>query len=314
MSSSDPSQDSAGLPTVNRRIWDGYAYRDNVPLRGLMIDGRPALTGIDPALVGDHVMLFVRDPLCSYGDDPATQVSRRLTNARKIGETGMFTSWSGHYQGAHVTAISGGSGGPEAELCMVELLEHTNASTFLRVGGSGGTHDIVRSGDLVIARGIVRAEGLTRAYVEDGWPAACSTDLVIALAEAARAAGARYHLGLTRSADSDFCGCGRPSVRGFLRHDQTHIVDMCRQSGVLNGEREAAAIVTLATLFGRRGGSICSVADNIVTGERFTAGAGQDAAISVALDGLALLSRMDQARDAAGSEHWLPSFGLPAAD
>jgi uridine phosphorylase len=297
------------LPPVNRRIWDSYTYRNNVDLRGLTIDGKPGLTGIDPAQVGDYVMLFVRDPLCAYGEDPATQVARRFDNPVKIGDTGMFTSWSGTYQGAHITAISGGSGGPEIELCLVELLEYTNASTYLRVGGSGGTHDKVRAGDVVIARGIVRAEGLTSAYVENGWPAVCSTDVVIAMAEAAKSLGVRYHVGLTRSADSDFGGCGRPSVKGFIRHDQLHIIDQCRQSGVLNGEREAAAIVTMATLFGRRAGSVCSVADNIVTGERFIAGAGQTAAIDVALAGLVLLARMDQACKDAGAEHWLPSLG-----
>jgi uridine phosphorylase len=78
---------------------------------------------------------------------------------------------------------------------------------------------------------------------------------------------------------------------------------------VLNGEREAAAIVTLATLFGRRGGSVCSVADNIVTGEKFIAGAGHKTTIDVALEGLALLTRMDKAARAAGADHWLPCFG-----
>lgn len=301
--------ETVSIPAVHRELWDRYRYRDNVPLQGLAIDGRPALTGIDPALIGDHVLLFVRDPLCAYDDDPATTLSHRLDNPVLAGRTGMFTTWSGHYQGAHVTAISGGSGGPEAELCMVELLEHTKASSFLRVGGSGGTNEQVSPGDLVIARGIVRADGLSASYVGPGWPAVCSPDLVMALAEAARASGARYHLGLTRSSDSDFCGGGRPSVRGFLRPDQTQIVDECRRTGVLNGEREAAAIVTLATLFGRRGGSICSVADNIATGAAFVAGAGHAAAIAVALDGVARLDRMDRARVAAGADHWLPSMG-----
>ena len=47
------------------------------------------------------------------------------------------------------------------------------------------------------------------------------------------------------------------------------VIDVWTRAGVLNGDRESSAVVTLAQLFGRRGGSICSVADNIVTGERF---------------------------------------------
>jgi uridine phosphorylase len=68
--------------------------------------------------------------------------------------------------------------------------------------------------------------------------------------------------------------------------------------------------VTLASLFGRRGGSICSVADNISTGEEFRAGAGHAAAIDVALEGIALLHRMDRAATAAGLPMWLPGAGL----
>ncbi|SDN78843.1 nucleoside phosphorylase [Ensifer sp. YR511] len=302
------TEDLSHLPAVSRETWEAYKYRNNVPLRGLQIDGRPALTGIDPNKVGDYVFVFVRDPLCAYDDDPATQLAARLENSELAGKTGMFTTWTGTYKGARISAISGGSGGPEAELCMFELLEYTNAGTFIRVGGSGGTNETVRPGDLVIAKGIVRDEGLSAAYVGSGWPAVCDPEVVIALAEAARAQNVRYHIGLTRSVDSDLISGGRPSVRGYLRPDNLNAVDECRRLGILNGEREASAIVTMATLFGKRGGSVCSVADNIATGERFQAGAGHSAAIDVALEGMAILARMDSERDSAGAAHWLPSM------
>jgi uridine phosphorylase len=99
-------------------------------------------------------------------------------------------------------------------------------------------------------------------------------------------------------------------VRGYMRPDSLGVVDECRRTGVLNGEREASAIVTMATLFGKRGGSVCSVADNIATGEVFKAGAGHKAAVDTALEGMAILARMDRARGT--SPHWLPSMGLGA--
>jgi uridine phosphorylase len=80
--------------------------------------------------------------------------------------------------------------------------------------------------------------------------------------------------------------------------------------GILNGDREASGIVTLATLFGKRGGSVCSVADNIATGEKFVAGAGHSAAIDVALEGVAILAGMDRAKARHGAEQWLPSMGM----
>lgn len=302
------SEDLSHLPPVSRETWESYKYRNNVPLRGLQIDGLPALTGIDPTKIGDYVFIFVRDPLCAYDDDPATQLASRLENAELAGKTGMFTTWTGTYKGARISAVSGGSGGGEAELCMFELLEYTNASTFLRVGGSGGTNEVVRPGDIVIAKGIVRDEGLSAAYVGPGWPAVCDPEVVIALAEAARTLNVRYHIGLTRSVDSDLISGGRPSVRGYLRPENLNAVDECRRTGVLNGEREASAIVTMATLFGKRGGSVCSVADNIATGEKFEAGAGHSTAIDVALEGMAILAKMDAESGAVGATHWLPSM------
>lgn len=290
------------------RLYDTYRYRQHVPERGLLIDGRPALTGIDPERIGESVILTVRDPLCAYEDDPAAQIARHLESAELVARTGMFTTWSGLYRDARISVVSGGSGSPEAELVLHEFLENTAATTYLRVGGSGGIGPQVRPGDVVIASGVVRDEGMTQAYVPASYPAASSHELVLALIEAAEGLGAPYHVGITRSSDSDFCGVGRPGVGGYMQPWNTEVIEVYARAGVLNGDRESAAAVLLPTLFGRRGGSICSVADNIVTGERFEAGAGHDLAIRVALEGLAILHAMDAAARAAGCRFWTPSL------
>jgi uridine phosphorylase len=66
------------LPAAYREQLERYAYSRNVPLQGLMIEGRPALTGIDPSKIGDYVLVFVRDPLCASPDAPAAQLATRL--------------------------------------------------------------------------------------------------------------------------------------------------------------------------------------------------------------------------------------------
>ncbi|MGF7237223.1 MAG: nucleoside phosphorylase [Frankia sp.] len=307
----DTSDPFIAVAPLNRTVLESYPYARNVPLRGLYIDGKPALSGIDPGRVGDYVILTVRDPLCAYDADPAEQIAGQLDAAEPIGRTGMFSTWTGTYQGAPISVVSGGSGSPEAELIMHELLENTSATTFVRVGGSGGMHPSVQPGDLVVARGVVRDEGMTAAYVPASWPAACDPAVVLALSQAAHTAGARFHVGLTRSTDSDFVSGGRPGVGGYLQPRHTRIVDEWARAGVLNGDRESAAVVTLSGLFGRRGGAICSVSDNISTGAAFVPGAGHGSAVDVALEGLALLHRMDQAASKAGLPMWLPRVGLP---
>lgn len=293
---------------LNAPILDRYRFIDNIPLRGFLINGRPALTQIDPEAIGDFVVVVVRDPLCDYTSDPAEQFAEHLDHAVLAGKSGMFTTYTGNYKGARVSVISGGSGSPEAELAMIDLLEYTNAHTYMRVGGSGGMHPSVSPGDLVIASGVVRDEGMTASYVPPSYPAASAPELVLALTEAAIESGHRFHVGTIRSADSDYVQGGRPAVAGYFQPWHLDIAESWVRAGVLNGDRESAAIVTLARLFGKRGGAICSVADNLSTGAEFTSGAGHLSAMEVALEGIAKLHRMDQERDAAGYPMWVPSL------
>ena len=71
-------------------------------------------------------------------------------------------------------------------------------------------------------------------------------------------------------------------------------------------DRESAAIVTLCSLFGRRGGAVVSVDNNVFTGEGFTAGDGQEHAIDIVFEGLANLCQLDEAKKAGGHEFWAP--------
>ncbi len=299
------SDEIRGKPSIER-IQNQFVHRDHVPPEGFFINGRPALTQIDPQKVGDYVVIMVRDALCAYGKDPAEVLASRLEHAELIGQSGMFTSYSGWYKGAHITAVSGGSGAPEMELIMYDYLEFTNASTFLRLGGSGGFGDHVKPGDLVITSGAVRGEGMTRAYIDAGYPAASHYEVVNAMVEAAERIGHPYHVGVTVSCDSDYVGGGRPGVGGYMQPWNTEHADIYNRAGCLNGDRESSAIITLAALFGRRGGSVCSVSDNMCTGERFTAGVGHNYALDVVLEGCAILHRMDMEKK--DNPYWNPSM------
>ncbi len=264
------------------------------------------MTQIDPSEVGDFVLVVVRDPLCAYSSDPAKVIADMMENSKIIGQSGMFTSYTGHYKGVKITVVSGGSGSPEAELLLYDFLEYTDANTFLRVGGSGGLGDNVHPGDVVISSGIMREEAMTKAYIGEGYPAVCSYELVTALVQAAEEIGHPYHVGVTVSIDSDFVGCGRPFVGGYLQPWNVEKPGIYNRAGILNGDRESAAIVTLSNIFGRRGGSVCSASDNIITGEKFIAGSGHNIAIDIALNGCVILNNMDKKK--LGKRYWYPTI------
>ena len=304
------SRDDIARRAALKSVHERYTYWNNVPHRGLMVDGKPAMTQIDPDKVGDFVLVTVRDPLIDYLSDPAQQISGQLENAELIGQSRMFTSYTGTFEGARITVVSGGSGSSEAELLLYDFMEFSKAHTYLRVGGSGGIGTDVVPGDIVVSSGVVREEGMTRAYIDRAFPATSHYEVVAAMAQAADGLGANYHVGVTLSVDSDFAGVGRPGVGGYLQPWNIEMMGTYNRAGVLNGDRESAAVVTLAALYGFRGGSVCSVADNIITGAEFSHGAGHAAAIDVALKGCAILNRMDQKRAATGKKYWLPEMGL----
>ncbi len=302
MLKSDKIRNKASIKSIHEK----FDYEHNIPPRGFFVNGRPALTQIETDKVGDYVILLVRDALCSYGDDPAKILAGKLENSECIGQSGMFLSYSGWYKGAHITAVSGGSGAPEMEMIMYDFLEFTNASTFIRLGGSGGFGDEVEPGDIVISSGAVRAEGMTRSYIDAGYPASSHYEVVGAMVEAAEHVGHPYHVGVTVSCDSDYVGGGRPGVGGYMQPWHIEWAGVYNRAGCLNGDRESSAVITLASLFGRRGGSVCSVSDNICTGKRFEAGIGHIAAMDLVLEGISVLHQMDKQK--GEKRYWRPSM------
>lgn len=291
-----------------QKLLDNYDHLNYLP--NFDAGGKPGLTRVDPDLLGDTVILTVRDPLCDYDSDPAAQIAGLMEKSQMIGRSGMFLTYSGYYEGAHISVVSSGSGSPEAELVLNEFMRFGHVSTFLRIGGAGAWNENVHPGDIVIASGAVRDEGMTRSYVCPQFPAVASYELVVALTQAAEKVGASYHVGVIRSGDSEYCGWGKPAVDGYIQPEHLEIIDYYNRAGVLCADRESAAAIFLPQLFNRRGGSIVSIGDNVVGREPYNGGKGHQAAIEIGLKAIAILHRMDEQKKQQGKRYWNPALGL----
>lgn len=291
-----------------KKLLDNYEHLNYLP--NFDVDGKPGLTKIDPSQLGDYILLTVRDPLCSYDNDPAKQIASLLEDSTLIGISGMFMTFSGYYEGAHISVVSSGSGSPEAELILNEFMRYSHASTFIRIGGAGAWNEDVHPGDIVIASGAVRDEGMTRSYICPQYPAVASYEVVNALTQAAVENGNPFHIGVIRSGDSEYCGWGKPSVDGYIQPEHLEIIDYYNRAGVLCADRETAAALFLPQLFGRRGGSIVSIGDNVVGREPFQNGKGHENAIKIGLKGIAILHRMDELKAKNSKAYWHPSLGI----
>lgn len=265
-----------------------YPYLDRMPT--FERDGVPTLTGFRRDRIAAKVVLAVRDPLVVGEGAAEDQIVAELDGAEEVARTGLFTTFTGRFRGVPVSVVLGGSGSPEAELALVDLFNHTDCDTVIRIGGSGAWSEKVRVGDVVVSAGAVRDEGMTKAHVRAEYPAVSDWRVVAAMVAEAEAIGHPFHVGITRSGDSEYCGWGKPGPGGYLQDEHTRIIDYWRRVGILNTDRESSAILTLAGLYGRRGGAVSSVGDNVVTGEPHRSGSGQRAAVLVGLGALARLA------------------------
>jgi len=293
---------------TKKKLLERYDYAAHMRAGGFMVNGKPALTQIDPELVARYVVITVRDPLLGLQEESADILSHQLEDRVLAGKSALFTTYSGKYKGTEISIVSGGSGSSEAELVLVEFMQHTKADTFIRLGGAGGISAQARVGDVVIASGVVRDEGMTRDYITPAYPAASNYEVVAALAQGAEDAGVSYRIGVARSSDSEHVGVGRPSVDDYFQPRHMELLDYYDRANILYTDRESAAVVTLCGLFGRRGGAVCSVGNSLLTGEEFTPGLGARDANRTVLEGLSRLSQMDHQKACCNKEYWTPSL------
>lgn len=298
-------RDGELLATVRERAWEGYAYADALPRLGLSADGLPALTGIHPDRVGRYVVLTVRDPLGGHaGRSHAETLAAQFGPTEPAGSSSLFDAWSAPLGDDRVTVVSTGSGSPELELVLVELMQHTPADVLIYFGTAAGLHPYVHPGHVVIATGVVRGEATTRAYIDPSYPAAPHHEVIAALLAGAREQSIAAVTGLTRSTDSDILGNGRPSVGGYFPREHRDAIDYWVRAGVLCNERESSAVVTLGSLFGRRTGALLAVTDNYPHGRPLVVGAGVADAARTLVAGLRELERQDRARPRPRETGW----------
>lgn len=225
------------------------------------------------------------------GDPARTDLmAAQWDKARLVASNREFRVFTGTTKSVELSACSTGIGGPSAA-CAVEELARIGARTFIRVGTCGTLKKDIRCGDLIVNSAAMRHDGTSDLYVEPAYPAAASYDVTSALIEACDILGYRCHVGVTCSTSSFYTGQARPGFNGYTTSRADRLIADLTTAGVLNFEMEAATIFTLASLFGLRSGSVCTVIANRVTKELVEEGL--DCSIAVATEAARILARRD---------------------
>lgn len=245
--------------------------------------GRLYHIGLGEADVG-RIALLPGDP----GRVP--RIAKRFKDPAPVASHREYTTYGGYIDGEYVIAMSTGIGGPATAIA-VEELARLGVKLMIRVGTCGGIDPRVKVGSLVIAEASVRLDGTTKQYVVDGYPAAATPEVVVALRESASKLRKSFLSGIAASTDSFYAGQGRPSYGGYIPSRAETLIADLRASKVLCFEMESSTLFTLGRVFGIRTGAVFAVLGERLTSE-FKAEAGVDDAIDVAVEGVRRLRKL----------------------
>ena len=172
---------------------------------------------------------------------------------------------TGFYKGVKVSVMASGMGMPAIGIYSHELFNGYGVENIIRVGSAGAIQEHIKLYDLVIAQGACTDSNFAKQFHLPGtFAPIASYELLCAAVDAAKARGAVYHVGNVNSSDvfyGDHAGVpeGLDSVYGL------------KKMGVLALEMEAAALYMNAARSGKNALAICTISDNIITGEELSA-------------------------------------------
>jgi len=181
-----------------------------------------------------------------------------LTNAEQVTNVRNVLGFTGEYKGRAVSVMAHGMGIPSASIYCTELIAEYGVKRVIRVGSCGTSHPDVKLRDIVIAMGASTDSNCNRMrFGGYDLAALASFDLVAKAVTAAKQQKVRYHVGNIFSADL------------FYTPDPDMFETMAKYN-VYGLEMEAAGIFPIAAENGAEALAICTVSDDLRTGDHLT--------------------------------------------
>lgn len=197
-------------------------------------------------------VLMPGDPLrAKYIADTFLDEPRLVNNVRGI------QGYTGTYKGVPVSVMASGMGMPSIGIYSYELFTEYDVDNIIRVGSAGAMRADMELGSVVAGMGACTNSDFASQYELGGtYAPICDYELLSAAVESAKELGVKMPVGNIFSSDTFYDAAGRN--------------DRFRKMGVLAVEMEAAGLYCTAAYTGKRALAICSISDNLVTGEELS--------------------------------------------
>ena len=181
-----------------------------------------------------------------------------LESPRRVADVRNMWGYTGAYRDMPVSVMAHGMGIPSASIYWSELIADYGVKRIMRVGSCGTSHPEVRLRDVIIAMGACTDSGVNRMRFGGFDLAPLATfSLVRHAVDVAESSNVRYHVGNIFSAD-------------LFYTPQPEMFELMAKYDVLGVEMEAAGLYPLAAEHRIEALAICTVSDDIPSGEALT--------------------------------------------
>ena len=178
-----------------------------------------------------------------------------LDDARQVTDVRNMLGFTGTYRGRPISIMGHGMGIPSVSIYATELIRDYGVSRLIRVGSCGSVHRNVALRDIVIAMGASTDSGVNRMrFGGHDLAALASFELLRRAVRTAEEKALAFHVGSVFSAD-------------LFYTVEPAMFDLLERYGILGVEMETAGLYTLAAEHRAQAVAICTVSDQIRTGE-----------------------------------------------
>ncbi len=187
-----------------------------------------------------------------------------LENPKLVNNIRGIQGYTGTYKGVPVSVMASGMGMPSMGIYSYELFNFFDVDNIIRIGSAGALDKDIKVRDVVLGMGACTNSHYQSQYNLPGtFAPVASYELLKIAAEECEKKSVKSHIGNILSSDT------------FYNADNT-VNDKWARMGVLAVEMEAAALYMNAAYAKKNALAICTISDNIMTGEALDSDARQN--------------------------------------
>jgi uridine phosphorylase len=197
-------------------------------------------------------------PIVLMPSNPAKAdlIASMLDEAKMVGRYREFTTWTGTYEGVHVSVVSTGIGCPSTAIAIEEVIEG-GGQILIRVGTCGGAwRNDIPCGSVVLPSACTREEGTTLEYVPPSFPSIADPDVLQVLRAYALSQNIPAFIGINRTHDAYY---GSMSQRDQWKEVFINARVSQDKCPILTSEMECSVFFILASLRGVKAGAVLAV-------------------------------------------------------